>query len=202
MFVVMSESNNSELLNIFNAIWRRGGDSNPRYPCEYAAFRVRCIQPLCHLSAGRGPPFGAALDNGRSSRLQGPICGRTRQPAQYLRLRGKRPGSASEWEQRRAWAAGRPAAAADAASVALALGAECARAAAGREMRRRMPEPEAGIPRSSPLRLDSTRRFGYGRRNSGAGSSPRWFSFEPSRLIKRRPDRPAAFERPDRTAKG
>ena len=31
--------------------WRRGGDSNPRYPCEYAAFRVRCIQPLCHLSA-------------------------------------------------------------------------------------------------------------------------------------------------------
>src|SRR3712207_1420946 len=30
--------------------WRRGGDSNPRYGCPYAAFRVRCIQPLCHLS--------------------------------------------------------------------------------------------------------------------------------------------------------
>ena len=30
--------------------WRRGRDSNPRYPYEYAAFRVRCIQPLCHLS--------------------------------------------------------------------------------------------------------------------------------------------------------
>ena len=30
--------------------WRRGGDSNPRYDCPYAAFRVRCIQPLCHLS--------------------------------------------------------------------------------------------------------------------------------------------------------
>ncbi len=30
--------------------WRRGGDSNPRYPCRYAAFRVRCVQPLCHLS--------------------------------------------------------------------------------------------------------------------------------------------------------
>ena len=30
--------------------WRRGRDSNPRYPREYAAFRVRCIRPLCHLS--------------------------------------------------------------------------------------------------------------------------------------------------------
>ena len=29
---------------------RRGRDSNPRYGCPYAAFRVRCIQPLCHLS--------------------------------------------------------------------------------------------------------------------------------------------------------
>jgi hypothetical protein len=34
--------------------WRRGGDSNPRYACTYAAFRVRCIQPLCHLSRGSG----------------------------------------------------------------------------------------------------------------------------------------------------
>ncbi len=31
--------------------WRTGRDLNPRYPCRYAAFRVRCIQPLCHLSA-------------------------------------------------------------------------------------------------------------------------------------------------------
>src|ERR1043166_8888932 len=30
--------------------WRRGRDSNPRYGYPYAAFRVRCIQPLCHLS--------------------------------------------------------------------------------------------------------------------------------------------------------
>ena len=30
--------------------WRRGGDSNPRYGCPYAAFRVRCFQPLSHLS--------------------------------------------------------------------------------------------------------------------------------------------------------
>src|SRR5262245_61528761 len=30
--------------------WRRGWDSNPRYGCPYAAFRVRCFQPLSHLS--------------------------------------------------------------------------------------------------------------------------------------------------------
>jgi hypothetical protein len=34
----------------FSMVWRRGRDSNPRYGCPYAAFRVRCIQPLCHLS--------------------------------------------------------------------------------------------------------------------------------------------------------
>src|SRR5690606_36736457 len=33
--------------------WRRGRDSNPRYPCEYAAFRVQCFQPLSHLSGAR-----------------------------------------------------------------------------------------------------------------------------------------------------
>ena len=32
------------------AKWRRGRDSNPRYGCPYAAFRVRCFQPLSHLS--------------------------------------------------------------------------------------------------------------------------------------------------------
>ncbi len=41
--------------------WRRGGDSNPRYGCPYAAFRVRCIQPLCHLS-------GTEISGGESSR--------------------------------------------------------------------------------------------------------------------------------------
>ncbi len=34
--------------------WRRGRDSNPRYSCPYAAFRVRCFQPLSHLSAAMG----------------------------------------------------------------------------------------------------------------------------------------------------
>ncbi len=30
--------------------WRRGRDSNPRYPCEYFCFRDRPIRPLWHLS--------------------------------------------------------------------------------------------------------------------------------------------------------
>src|SRR5882757_2252545 len=33
-------------------VWRRGWDSNPRYGCPYAAFRVRYNRPLCHLSDG------------------------------------------------------------------------------------------------------------------------------------------------------
>ncbi len=38
--------------------WRRGRDSNPGYPRGHAAFRVRCIRPLCHLS---GEPRCAAI---------------------------------------------------------------------------------------------------------------------------------------------
>ena len=38
--------------------WRRGRDSNPRWSCPHAAFRVRCFQPLSHLSAGQGPGPG------------------------------------------------------------------------------------------------------------------------------------------------
>src|SRR5580658_1771066 len=30
--------------------WRRGRDSNPRYPFGYAGFQDRCHQPLGHLS--------------------------------------------------------------------------------------------------------------------------------------------------------
>ncbi len=54
--------------------WRRRRDSNPRYPCEYAAFRVRCFQPLSHFSAAWSAIRRAALDNGGACRLQGPFC--------------------------------------------------------------------------------------------------------------------------------
>jgi site-specific DNA recombinase len=43
--------------------WRRGRDSNPRYGCPYAAFRVRCFQPLSHLSGWAEK--GGALATGR-----------------------------------------------------------------------------------------------------------------------------------------
>src|SRR3954466_3119844 len=42
--------------------WRRGRDSNPRYGYPYAAFRVRCFQPLSHLSAGAGAGVNRARD--------------------------------------------------------------------------------------------------------------------------------------------
>jgi hypothetical protein len=53
--------------------WRRGRDSNPRYGCPYAAFRVRCIQPLCHLSAaGTESRCGAPCSNEGGAAKQGP----------------------------------------------------------------------------------------------------------------------------------
>src|SRR5690242_3194942 len=55
--------------------WRRGRDSNPRYPCEYAAFRVRCFQPLSHLSGAqtglKRAPNGRALSNQARQDRQG-----------------------------------------------------------------------------------------------------------------------------------
>src|SRR5262249_22337335 len=39
-----------EALSLSGVWWRRGRDSNPRYGYPYAAFRVRCFQPLSHLS--------------------------------------------------------------------------------------------------------------------------------------------------------
>src|SRR5947209_8270068 len=40
--------------------WRRGRDSNSRYPFRYVRFRGGCLQPLGHLSA---------LTSGRSCQL-------------------------------------------------------------------------------------------------------------------------------------
>jgi hypothetical protein len=31
-------------------IWRKGWDSNPRYPCRHAGFQDRCLKPLGHPS--------------------------------------------------------------------------------------------------------------------------------------------------------
>ena len=45
--------------------WRRGRDSNPRWSCPHAAFRVRCIRPLCHLSARCEEPRARPVDTRR-----------------------------------------------------------------------------------------------------------------------------------------
>ncbi len=36
--------------NEINKLWRKGWDSNPRYPCRYAGFQDRCLKPLGHPS--------------------------------------------------------------------------------------------------------------------------------------------------------
>jgi hypothetical protein len=53
--------------------WRKGWDSNPRYPCRHAGFQDRCLKPLGHpsnplklfsylrTSPGRKRPFTTAL---------------------------------------------------------------------------------------------------------------------------------------------
>ena len=40
-----------KFLNDFNSFWRKGWDSNPRYPCRHAGFQDRCLKPLGHPSA-------------------------------------------------------------------------------------------------------------------------------------------------------
>ena len=60
-------------------VWRRGRDSNPRYPCEYSAFRVRCHQPLDHLSSAA--IAGPSLEN---------------RPAECIRHQRRRPGGSLE----------------------------------------------------------------------------------------------------------
>lgn len=53
------------LQNTINGLWRKGWDSNPRYPCGHAGFQDRCLKPLGHPSGpgavvvgrrGSGPP--------------------------------------------------------------------------------------------------------------------------------------------------
>src|SRR6185437_6204881 len=37
----------------WSEVWRKGWDSNPRYPCRYAGFQDRCLKPLGHPSTDR-----------------------------------------------------------------------------------------------------------------------------------------------------
>jgi hypothetical protein len=42
---------NIENLWLFALDWRKGWDSNPRYPCGHAGFQDRCLKPLGHPSS-------------------------------------------------------------------------------------------------------------------------------------------------------
>src|SRR3974390_686858 len=56
--------------------WRRGRDSNPRYGCPYAAFRVRCDRPLCHLSGGVFRASCGEWESGCAGKVAAPHGGR------------------------------------------------------------------------------------------------------------------------------
>ncbi len=52
--------------------WRRGWDSNPRYPCGYSGFRDRPVQPLRHLSVSESGDARGPI--GPPPRRQGADC--------------------------------------------------------------------------------------------------------------------------------
>ncbi len=68
-------------------IWRTGWDSNPRYPCRYAAFRVRCLQPLDH-------PSDAAASTTARRRSGAETSVWSRPPQDHLCSRGAISGEA------------------------------------------------------------------------------------------------------------
>src|ERR1700687_1681394 len=47
-------TNNLIITICYKIYWRKGWDSNPRYPCRHAGFQDRCLKPLGHPS--HGPP--------------------------------------------------------------------------------------------------------------------------------------------------
>jgi hypothetical protein len=89
--------------------WRRGRDSNPRYPCGYNGFQDRRIQPLCHLSTGvrrklfptaNDLPFQPAVDRGSGAgSANGPAgAGPSEFSAASRRATGSAPGRWPRWK--------------------------------------------------------------------------------------------------------
>src|SRR6202043_438077 len=91
----MSLMTSSKLLILL--VWRRGRDSNPRYGCPYAAFRVRCIRPLCHLSELRRLERRGAVFSGDGGETQGrdaAACAQSSRPSLRSSEYGPPPRSA------------------------------------------------------------------------------------------------------------
>lgn len=90
----------SENRNVFNVHWRRGGDSNPRWACTHAAFRVRYNQPLCHLSKAPRPTVARGWLRGVLGEDGGPDkTGRAENPHPIARRAAKAgSGWRVDWE--------------------------------------------------------------------------------------------------------
>jgi hypothetical protein len=71
-------------------VWRRGRDSNPRYPFGYAGFQDRSHQPLGHLSAYYNQQLSHNLKHHRKfvvrgyARFQAPLGEKLSLPRQLL----------------------------------------------------------------------------------------------------------------------
>src|SRR5436309_14450976 len=51
MWDLLSYVKNNQVITIsYEIYWRKGWDSNPRYPCRHAGFQDRCLKPLGHPS--------------------------------------------------------------------------------------------------------------------------------------------------------
>src|SRR5215831_20258769 len=53
--------------------WRKGWDSNPRYPCRHAGFQDRCLKPLGHPSAAAVQSLSKS--NIKNRIAASPLCG-------------------------------------------------------------------------------------------------------------------------------
>jgi hypothetical protein len=130
------------------ALWRRGGDSNPRYGCPYAAFRVRCIQPLCHLSIA--VEMYHEIDGEPAKSVAGLDCRKCREPlSQSGTVAKSTRQSKADISQRRSRAQASPgAAAAAAAPRARRGGRKATPPLRPRPLRNRLPPASAGRRRS------------------------------------------------------
>ncbi len=62
------------LQNTINGLWRKGWDSNPRYPCGHAGFQDRCLKPLGHPSGPGAVVMGEAGSRPPASGCDGVRC--------------------------------------------------------------------------------------------------------------------------------
>src|SRR5437773_10543524 len=65
-FDCAQEVTRTKLIHYINGFWRKGWDSNPRYPCRHAGFQDRCLKPLGHPSVAAVSSTWGGRDQERS----------------------------------------------------------------------------------------------------------------------------------------